>query len=253
MTTTEERSGIRHVPSVVPLVRWTVGLCVLAVVTLFVGVGVAAILARSSEAADWGKLSDVGQTFGALSSIISGLALVALVVTARTQFREMQQSRRELEHQRQSLTDNHMELQRTASANLGMLHLEILKLSIDDPSLAEVWPSFDGEISPELNRQYLYANVIYQFQFRAMLGGQYTDEQMVANLRYLFTSSLMRGYWKASRSGRDALPEGSAELAFVQKVDEVCREFDTVAASAHKRTSRSRRQPEQRERPERAA
>ena len=211
---------------------WCVGAGILVVVTLLAGVGIAAILARQGAPADWSRWSDVGQTFGALSSIISGLALVAVVVIARAQYREMQQNRREMEHHRASLIGHHAELRKAAAANFGMLHLEILKMSIEDPELAEVWPPYEPNLPADLNRKYLYANAIYQYQFRVMMEGGYSDEQINANLRYLFTSPLMRGYWRAAAFARTTLPAGTKEWAFAQQIDEVCREFDVVVNSA---------------------
>jgi hypothetical protein len=223
------------------------------VVTLLAGVGVAALLARQGGAAEWSKWSDVGQTFGALSSIISGLALVAVVATARVQFREMRHHRKELEQQRHSLANNHSELRRTAEANHGTWHLEILRMSIDDPSLAEVWPPFIPGLPTRLNRQYLYANLIYQFHWASLHNGNYTDEQVIASLRYLFTSQLMRDYWQAAAYARTSLEPGSAEFLFAQKVDEVCREYEAVVASASRTAERGATQLHEHENPAQAA
>lgn len=87
------------------------GTALLTAVVLLSGVGLAAIVGQRGTAENWGRLSDVGQTFGALSSIISGFALCVVVVTAHTHLRE---------------------LRRSASADLSSLHLEILRMSIDD-------------------------------------------------------------------------------------------------------------------------
>jgi Family of unknown function (DUF6082) len=210
---------------------WSAGLVALTTVTLLAGVGVAAMLSRRGDAADWSKWSDVGQTFGVLSSIISGLALTALVVTARVQFREMQETRRELERQRLSLTRNHSELQRTAEANRGMLHLEILKLAIDDPRLAEVWPPFEPGLTVEQNRQYLYANIIYQSQRTWMKIVGHSDEDVLDAMRYLFTSPVIRDYWKAAARARSSLLPGTEEHLLAQKVDLLWRDYEAVAAA----------------------
>ena len=214
------------------LAGWSAIMFAITLVTLLAGVGVAALLAHQGATAEWRKWSDVGQSFGALSSIISGLALAAVVFTARLQIREMQHHRAELEQQRHSLVSNHAELQRTAEANRGMLHLEILRMSIEDASLAEVWPQYAPNLSTRVNRQYLYANIIYQFHWTSLTVGNYTDEQVISSLRYLFTSPLMRDYWRAADYARTSLEPGSAEFAFAQKVDEVCREYEAVIASA---------------------
>jgi hypothetical protein len=206
--------------------------CGFVIASIPAGVGLAAFLASHSAATDWSKLGDVGQTFGALSSIISGLTLAAVVIAAHTQNRETRESLRELGEQRRLLADNRVALMRNAAANLGMLHLEILKMGVQDDDLATVWPAFEPGIPADLNRKYLYANAIYQFQFRAVQEGDYTEEQVLSALRYLFTSPLMRAYWHASRFARTSLTVDSDEFRFAQKVDDICREFEAVAATA---------------------
>lgn len=192
---------------------WASGIVVVTLLTLFAGVGLAAVLGRQGASEDWTRWSDVGQTFGVLSSIISGLALAAVVITARVQFRE---------------------LQRSAAADLSMLHLEILKLSINDPQLAEVWPAFQPNLSVERNRQFLYANIIYQFHWTSLKLNKATDEQVLGSMRYLFTSPLMRKYWAAAERARTSLEPGSPEHQFAKKLDELCRDYDTAVATANR-------------------
>lgn len=190
---------------------WLVTLSTATLLALLTGVGVAAVLGRQGSAGDWSRWSNVGQTFGVLSSMISGLALVAVVVTARVQFRE---------------------LQRSAAAELSMLHLEILKMSIDDPQLAEVWPAFSPGLSVERNRQFLYANIIYQFHWTSLRLNKATDEEILGSMRYLFTSPLVREYWVAAARARTSLEPGSPEHAFAKKLDELCRDYEAAVADA---------------------
>jgi hypothetical protein len=185
--------------------------------TLLAGVGVAATLGERGAAADWSRWSDVGQTFGVLSSIISGLALVAVVGTARVQFRE---------------------LQRSAAAELSMLHLEILKMSINDPQLAEVWPALRPGLSEERNRQFLYANIIYQFHWTSLRLSKATDEEVLGSMRYLFTSSIIREYWVAAERARTSLEPGSPEHTFTKKLDALCRDYEAAVATAEHRSRR---------------
>jgi Family of unknown function (DUF6082) len=198
---------------------WLAAITAATLLTLLAGVGVAAVLGRQGATGDWSRWSDVGQTFGVLSSIISGLALVAVVVTARVQFRE---------------------LQRSAAAELSMLHLEILKMSINDPQLAEVWPAFRPGLSVESNRQFLYANIIYQFHWTSLKLNKATDEEVLGSMRYLFTSHLMRKYWTAAERARGSLEPGSPEHAFAKKLDELCRDYEAAVATADRD---SRRRP----------
>jgi Family of unknown function (DUF6082) len=200
---------------------WLAVISGVVIVTLLAGVGVAAVLARQGASEEWRTWSDVGQTFGVLSSIISSLALLAVVITAR-------QNSAELERQRRFLTHNHAELRRTSHASLGMLHLELVKMSIEREELAAVWPAIDPDLPAEINRQYLYANLIYSFELRAMQSDIYTESAVARTIRYLFSSPVMRAYWQATRSGRKQLDPTSTEFALAQRVDKICAEYEDV-------------------------
>lgn len=213
--TAKSGSGSSRAPRIAV---WSAVVVISTFVTLLAGVGMAALLGQRGNEAFWIRLANVGQTFGVLSSIISGLALGALVVTARLQFREIQGNRRELERQREFLMQSHSELRRTAEANRGQLHLEILRLAIDDPQLAEVWPPYLPGLSPKQNRQYLYANIIYQFQQTWMRVGGHGDEDVLGTMRYLFTSPIIRDYWKAAARARASLIPGSEEYLLAQSL-----------------------------------
>jgi hypothetical protein len=227
--TTAANGGVR---STSKFAVWFGGTLAIMVISLLAGVGVAAMLGRRGTAQDWSKWSDVGQTFGVLSSVISGLALAALVVTARAQFREMQANRIELEQQRQALA-------RTAEANLRMVHLEILRMSIDDPDLAEVWPRFETSPSVAENRQFLYANIIFQFHWMSLRVGGYTDDEIMRSVGYLFRSPIMRDYWRAAAPSRAAaLEPDSAEEIFARRLDELCSIYEAVASANGPRRSR---------------
>lgn len=211
---------------------WVMGILGLTVATLLAGVGLAVAVSGQVDGEQWNRLSDVGQTFGALSALISGLALGVVVVTARMQFRDMRHGRAELQRQMELLSRNQSELHRTAEVSHLDLLLKILKMSIDDPTLAEVWPEYEPGLSEERNRQYLYANIIYQFNRASTQMNRYSDEQVLEHMRYLFTSPLMRDYWIAATRARKTLQPGSREYEFSQRVDALCHEYDNVAASA---------------------
>lgn len=125
-----------------------------------------------------------------------------------------------------------------------MLHLEILKMSINDPELAEVWPAFQPGLSVESNRQFLYANIIYQFHWTSLKLNRATDEEVLGSMRYLFTSSLMRSYWVAAERARSSLEPGSPEHAFAKKLNDLCRDYEAAVATADSRRRPSMEAPE---------
>src|SRR5439155_11129773 len=130
--------------------------------------------------------------------------------------------------QRDAMTKSHNELRRSAEADLRMLHMELIKMSIADPQLAEVWPEFTPNLSPGQNRQYLYANLIYQHIRLCLQIGDYTDDEVQFHLRYLFSSPVIRGYWNAAQHSRRALVPQTHEGQFAQLADEICREYEAA-------------------------
>jgi hypothetical protein len=193
---------------------------VFVALALLVGVGLVALLAYQGTPDTWQLWSAIGQTFGALSALLSGVALVVLVGTFRLQHRELKGHQGELAQQR-------TELYRSAEAQVRMLHLELIKLALSDQSLAEVWPAY-ADLSPERRRQYLYANLILQqlmLQARIM---PFTDQQVEAHLRHLFQGPVIREYWAATRAARKSVVRGSAEEAFSELADRIWYEYETL-------------------------
>jgi len=120
-------------------------------------------------------------------------------------------------------------LRRSAEANVRMLHLRLIGMAIDDQSLATVWPSSSPEVSPERHRQYLYANLIIQHARVQRTIGDYSDEEAVSNLRYLFTSPVIREFWRSTEdSRRRLLVPGTAEFSFDERADAICRDYEAV-------------------------
>jgi hypothetical protein len=206
---------------------WVIGSATLVAAILFAGIGIAALVGSGGTTDTWNRWSAVGQSFGLINSVFSGLAFVALVVTFWMQFRELQMQRIELYMQRDAMTKSHNELHRSAEADLRMLHVELIKMSIADPQLAEVWPEFEPGLSVERNRQYLFANLVYQHFRLALQIGDYTDDEIRSNLRYMFSSPVMRAYWAASAHTRGAivLPE-TEEGRFAQLAEHIYRDCD---------------------------
>lgn len=160
---------------------WTGGSLLLVLAVLVGGVGMVAVLGGLAHKVTWDLWSSVGQAFGVLASVLSGLALAAVVIVFRSQRRELIQQQTELALQR-------IALNRSAEANVRLLHVRLVGLAISDPSLASVWPSWSSEVSPERHRQYLYANLILQQARVQRTMDDYSEEEFASNLKYLFTS-----------------------------------------------------------------
>src|SRR6185437_8544462 len=89
-------------------------------------------------------------------------------LTLWVQYRELKMQRSELHEQRLTADRSTEALQQSAEADFRARHVELLKMAIDDPALAEVWPPYGDDVTPEQTRQFLYANLILQHQALAM-------------------------------------------------------------------------------------
>ncbi|MEU6608890.1 DUF6082 family protein [Streptomyces shenzhenensis] len=83
--------------------------------------------------------SVLGEYFGAVSAVFSGVALLLLIVTLLFQQRELHLQRQELALQREELIASRDELRRSAAADLRALPLQLTQMQMADPALAEVW------------------------------------------------------------------------------------------------------------------
>jgi hypothetical protein len=208
------------------------------VVLVVAGVLAASLAARVESPEVWDRWAKVGDAFGVLNGLLSGMAFVGLVVTLWVQFRELALQRSELRLQRDAIVHSGEELRRSADANLRMLHFELLKMAIDDPALAEVWPDPANAADERHSRQLLYANLVFQHLSLSMLVARYTDEQIREALRYTFDSPLMREYWRlARRARRRTQVPGSDAWRVARLGDEVLAAMESAGDDERGRSS----------------
>ncbi|WP_328874253.1 DUF6082 family protein [Streptomyces sp. NBC_00287] len=154
--------------------------------------------------------SMLGDYFGAVSAVFSGLALLLLVTTLLFQQRELQLQRRELALQREELAASRAELRRSAAADLRGLHVQLTQMQMEDPALAEVWNDFPGQPHAVI-RQHLFANLTYSHLLLAFQWGDRSEEDLLHEARDIVRSPAFRSYWAASRSLKASLPADSDE------------------------------------------
>jgi hypothetical protein len=212
------------------IIQWALVTSLFIVVVLIAGLVAARLLQTTGTAEGWQERANVGDSFGVMNAIVSGMALAALVVTLWLQSRELALQRTELAMQRESLNRSRDELHRSSAASLRMLHVEMTKMSIDDPALAAVWPPLDPSASRDRERQYLYANLIYLHLWLGLQTGDYTEDSVQNALRYMFRSAIFREYWRAASGARMSLTPGSDEYRFAEVAEKICREYEDLLA-----------------------
>lgn len=177
-----------------------------ALLVVILGMAITAgLTAIGGDSTYWAKLGNVGQALASVDAVFSALGLIAIVITFWFQYQELKLQRLELESQRLALDSSQSALNKSAEADLRALHVDLLKMSVNDCDLARVWPWPDQDMTEVEMKQFLYANLILQYQRLALDIGRHTEEEMRAILRYLFTSPLMRDFWRKAADERAAM------------------------------------------------
>ena len=86
-------------------------------------------------ASDWGRLSLIGQTYGAASALLSVIALTGVGASLILQAKENRSNREQV---------------------LRTSHAELMRLAMDNPVYAEIWAPLNPPGDFDLQRQHMY-------------------------------------------------------------------------------------------------
>lgn len=150
----------------------------------------------------WPELSNIGQTYGAVSALLAALALVGVATSVLMQNRELRHNRWESGRAR---------------------HFEIIRMALDDPLYRQV---YGARAMPE-NEARLEGYVNLLLEYWAMLWefGDIQEERLRSFLEELFGSSAGYVYWRKFGNLRLHETGTKRERAFQQIADEVYREL----------------------------
>ncbi|MFL6075814.1 MAG: DUF6082 family protein [Mycobacteriales bacterium] len=153
----------------------------------------------------------IGQALAPVSVLYSGLALFTIVVTILLQ-------RRDLQNQREELALALDEQRRSSEIALRALHVDLIKMALDDDELAEVWPPLAA--GERETRKDHYCNLILNLQKTAFEASTIEEDELRGALDYLMRSPDMYAFWTRARSTRVRITEGDpGEDYFTALVD----------------------------------
>ncbi|KUL39972.1 hypothetical protein ADL15_07935 [Actinoplanes awajinensis subsp. mycoplanecinus] len=196
-------------------------LLLFAVLVLAAGIAMTAVIGRFGNDVGWSRWSDVGEAFGAVNSVVSALAVAALLITWTLQSRD-------LATQRKILEDAQIALRRSADVGIRNLHVNLIRMAIENPDLAAVWP-IDGVYDPVVRGQHMYANLMIQHVWLQFTAGLASREELINNLRHLFASPRVRDFWRDTADSRNNVYEaGTEESRLALIAEEIWTEYETV-------------------------
>jgi hypothetical protein len=124
--------------------------------------------------AEWERLSFIGQTYGAASAVLSVLALGGIAVSLLLQSREAKAVREQA---------------------LRALHVDLIKLALDDPLFLSCWGPFSGSTNVDDRRRHMYTNLIVShWQMMWEVGGL-TEKHLRLLAQELFAGDVGRRFW----------------------------------------------------------
>ena len=201
-----QRLAVSTPASYLPLVARRAALVSALVVTCgaVIAVVVASPLAMaqlgSLRGVNWAQLSEVGQTYGAASALLTGLALLGVVGSMVYQARTIKVSRE------QSYRDRHGRL---------------VEMALDDPIYQRCWGSNPAaHPTRDHYRQQVYLNLIVSnWEQNYVLGG-FREHALRGSLAWMFRGEAGRTFWAEARKVRLEMSESRRSRRFCRIVEE---------------------------------
>lgn len=146
---------------------------------------------------DWVLLSDIGQTYGAVSAVLAAGALAVLAGSLLLQAREIR-------HEREQAA--------------LVAHQDVMRMAIEDSGLRSCFPEPPG-VAPDEWPKIMYLNlVVSMWQMRWEFGDLPGEHLRFLARNDLFQTELGRKFW--SISGQRRAPNGRRGRVFVRILDE---------------------------------
>ncbi|TDD33195.1 DUF6082 family protein [Saccharopolyspora elongata] len=182
----------------------TFSLSILAIIAAVLVSPLALVLFESNQI-DWSRLSNIGETYGAASAILSSIGIVGISLSLLLQ-------RRQAKVAEEQVIREH--------------YVRLVETSIEDPSLMSCWGAWAGEeTAPELpdreqTRRQIFASLIIGslYSSHQLRGADGSYERM--RLRWFFQGEVGRRYWPITREGWMSLRQDRRTREFVKMAEE---------------------------------
>lgn len=160
--------------------------------------------------AEWQRLSNIGQTYGAASALLSVLALLGVAVSLVMQARESRAAREQARR---------------------ALHFELLRMAMDDPFYLAVWGPF-APSDKDLYREHMYANLIVSHWQTDWDVGTLDEEHLREISAVFFQGPAGHRFWGNTRDMRlKAERRHRKRGRFIRILDDEWRKVNSPMAS----------------------
>lgn len=179
-------------------------------------------LATKAMSGDWALLSDVGQTYGAASAILSSFALIGIVLSTVIGLRQARIGQQEAARSMQ---------------------FELMKMQLDDPTLATSLPPDAGEGDRLLWRRAIYRNMTFMYLRSSYLTEDISDVALGLQMGIIFQNAEARAWWQKVRSDYATGNRRRPERKFVEIVEQQWQAAQDLAMPANSEATHKTNEP----------
>ncbi|MEV6163155.1 DUF6082 family protein [Streptomyces sp. NPDC052052] len=160
-----------------------------------------ALAALAPANTDWGELSDISQAYGAVSVVLSTIALAGVALSLLYQARQARTSNE------QAIRDS---------------HLQLATLALSNPDLLQAWSPPVAPITLKRHQQHLITSLALGELLQRFRIGHLSVEKLAVKLDGHFCGEIAREQWEREGSGwRRTMEAGDRrDRVFVRLVDE---------------------------------
>ncbi|MFJ6550660.1 DUF6082 family protein [Streptomyces luteogriseus] len=150
---------------------------------------------------DWGRLSDISQAYGAVSVVLSAIALAGVALSLLCQVRQTRTSNE------QAIRDS---------------HLQLATLALSNPDLLQAWSPPVAPITLKRHRQHLITSLALGELLQRFRIGRLSVEKLAVKLDGHFRGEIVREQWVREGPGwRRTMEAGDRrDRVFVRLVGE---------------------------------
>lgn len=187
---------------------------VVAVLALVVVSPLALRQLASLRSVHWSQLSDIGQTYGAASALLTGLALIGVVGSMVFQVRAIRVSQEQATREQ---------------------HAHLVEMALTDPVYQRAWGGlYDMYGSSDKYRQHGYINLIVSFWQDHYVLGDLPERALHGLSASLFRGEAGRDFWADTRDMRLEGAESSRDRSFCYIMEEEYQKAITAGPPAVK-------------------
>jgi hypothetical protein len=148
--------------------------------------------------ADWTRLANIGQTYGAASALLAGLAVGGVAASLAMQVRQVRISQIQAAR---------------------MMHVELMQMLTADPVLRSTSPAAIG-VSEDQWRRSIYTNLFFKYLEMGFLIGHISEESLRQHFAVQFRLEHVREFWRHTRETFRTDADRGGPRRFFQIVDE---------------------------------